>query len=105
MPATAATGGDAATCPAIHAATRAYVKLNALAMRCVAPGGLLASASCTSQLSPASFRAMLGEAAASVDSRLSIIHEAGHALDHPVPAHFMEGRYLKFALGRVLDPA
>ena len=89
----------------IHAATRAYVKLNALAMRCVAPGGLLASASCTSQLSPASFRAMLGEAAASVDSRLSIIHEAGHALDHPVPAHFMEGRYLKFALGRVLDPA
>ena len=89
----------------IHAATRAYVKLNALAMRCVAPDGLLATASCTSQLSPAHFRAMLGEAAAQAERRFSIIHEAGQPLDHPVPAHFMEGRYLKFALGRVLDVA
>lgn len=89
----------------IHAAVRAYVKLNALAMRCVAPGGLLATASCTSQLSPANFRAMLGEAAASVNQRFSIMVEAGHAPDHPVPAQFMEGRYLKFALGRVLEVA
>lgn len=89
----------------IHAATRAYVKLNALALRCVARDGLLATASCTSQLSPEAFRAMLGEAAASANLRLALIHEAGHALDHPVPAHFLEGRYLKFALGRVLEVA
>lgn len=85
----------------IHAATRAYVKLNALAIQCVAKGGLLASASCTSQLSPANFRLMLGEAAAQTDQQLRIIHEAGQALDHPVPAHFNEGRYLKFVLARV----
>lgn len=85
----------------IHAATRAYVKLNALAIQCVAKGGLLASASCTSQLSPANFRLMLGEAAAQTDQQLRIIHEAGQALDHPVPAHFTEGRYLKFVLARV----
>ncbi len=86
-----------------HAALRAYAKLNALAMRCVAPGGLLATASCTSQVSPEAFRAMLGDAAATTERQLAIIHEAGHALDHPVPAHFPEGRYLKFILARVLE--
>jgi len=29
------------------------------------------------------------------------VHEAGHALDHPVPVHFLEGRYLKFIIARV----
>lgn len=89
----------------LHAATRAYAKLNALAIQCVAPDGLLASASCTSQMAPELFRSMLGEAAAQADRRLSIVHEAGHAADHPVPAHFLEGRYLKFVLARVLEPA
>lgn len=87
-----------------HAALRAYTRLNALGMRCVAPGGLLASASCTSQLGPDDFRAMLGDAAASAGRRLQIIHEAGQPRDHPVPAHFPEGRYLKFVVGRVHAP-
>jgi 23S rRNA (cytosine1962-C5)-methyltransferase len=84
------------------AALRAYRKLNSLAIRCVAPGGLLATASCTSQVSPADFVAVLGEAAASTGCRLQILHEAGHAADHPVPATFPEGRYLKFVIARVL---
>ena len=42
---------------------------------------------------------------ASADRRLQIIHEAGQPLDHPVPAHFPEGRYLKFVVGRLLDEA
>ena len=32
------------------AAQRAYARLNALGMRCVVPGGLLATASCTTQV-------------------------------------------------------
>ena len=32
-----------------------------------------------------------------------MLHEAGHAIDHPVPAHFVEGRYLKFVLGQVME--
>jgi len=84
-----------------HAALRAYVRLNAAAMRCLPSGGLLATASCTAQVSPQDFRDLLGEAAARAGRRLFILHEAGHALDHPVPAHFPEGRYLKFILGRV----
>ena len=84
------------------AALRAYRKLNALAARCVRPGGLLATASCTSQVSPADFVNVLGEAANGADRRLQILHEAGHAADHPVPATFPEGRYLKFVMARVL---
>jgi 23S rRNA (cytosine1962-C5)-methyltransferase len=30
------------------------------------------------------------------------VHDAGQAVDHPVPAHFPEARYLKFSVGRVL---
>ncbi|MEB3224346.1 MAG: class I SAM-dependent rRNA methyltransferase, partial [Synechococcus sp.] len=82
------------------AAIRAYTKLNALALKCVAPGGLLVSASCTSQVSPEAFREMLATAA-SGNYHLQILHEAGQPLDHPVPAAFPEGRYLKFVVAKV----
>lgn len=83
-----------------HAAVRAYTRLNQLALRCLVPDGLLASASCTSQVGPEAFRAMLATAAADAGRRLQIIHDAGQPVDHPVPAHFPEGRYLKFVLCR-----
>jgi 23S rRNA (cytosine1962-C5)-methyltransferase len=86
-----------------YAARRAYVRLNMLAMRCLEPGGSLVSASCTSQISPDQFRELLADAAQRADRRLTIMHEAGQAIDHPVPAAFPEGRYLKFVIGRVAD--
>ena len=88
-----------------HAALRAYRRLNAAALRCVEPGGLLVSSSCTAQVSPTDFHGMLGEAASRAKVRVQLIHEAGHAPDHPVPVHFPEGRYLKFVIGRVLGEA
>jgi 23S rRNA (cytosine1962-C5)-methyltransferase len=84
-----------------HAAERAYVRLNRLALGCVRPGGLLVSASCTSQVSPEAFRQALAEAARRAGRRLLILHDAGQAVDHPVPAHFPEARYLKFTISRV----
>jgi 23S rRNA (cytosine1962-C5)-methyltransferase len=87
------------------AAARAYTRLNTLALRCVAPGGILATASCTSQIGPEAFKELLAAAGASAGKRLQIIHEAGQPLDHPVPTYFPEGRYLKFVVGRVGDPA
>jgi 23S rRNA (cytosine1962-C5)-methyltransferase len=89
----------------LHAAVRAYTRLNALALRCLEPGGLLVSASCTSQVGPEQFRAMLGEAAGQAGVRLQVIHEAGQPADHPVPAGFPEGRYLKFVVARMLPAA
>jgi 23S rRNA (cytosine1962-C5)-methyltransferase len=86
----------------LHAATRAYTRINTLALRCLEPGGLLVSASCTSQVGPEQFRAILAEAAAQGQMRLQILHEAGQPADHPVPAGFPEGRYLKFVVARAL---
>jgi 23S rRNA (cytosine1962-C5)-methyltransferase len=85
-----------------RAAERAYVRLNRLALGCLRPGGLLASASCTTQVSPHTFRETLAEAARRADRRLITVYEAGQAVDHPVPAHFPEARYLKFVLSRVM---
>ena len=82
------------------AAVRAYTRLNALALRCLRPGGLLATASCTSQVSPEAFKDMLAAAGAQAKRRGQIIHEAGQPLDHPVPPQFPEGRYLKFVVMR-----
>jgi 23S rRNA (cytosine1962-C5)-methyltransferase len=84
-----------------HAAERAYVRLNLLALGCVEPGGILASASCTSQVSSQAFHEILAEAARQAGKRLLILHDAGQAIDHPVPAHFPEARYLKFVVSHV----
>ncbi len=84
-----------------YAAARAYKKLNLLALRCVNDGGMLASASCTSQISPEHFKEILLEAGLDARKRLQILQENGHAPDHPVPVSFPEGRYLKFVLTRV----
>ena len=82
---------------------QAYTRLNMLALKCLTPNGLLVSASCTSQIGPEEFRAMLATVATNSEKRLQIVHEAGHALDHPVPTHFLEGRYLKFIIARVSE--
>lgn len=82
------------------AAARAYRKLNALALRCVTPGGLLATASCTSQIGAEQFKEILLEAGGDAGRRVQIVQENGQAPDHPVT--FFEGRYLKFVLARVL---
>ncbi|KAM3099675.1 class I SAM-dependent rRNA methyltransferase [Phormidesmis sp. 146-35] len=84
-----------------YAALRGYTKLNAMALRCVSPSGLLVTASCTSQVSPEAFKEVIAAAGANSGKRIQIIHEVGHAIDHPVPAQFPEGRYLKFVVGRV----
>ncbi|MBW6456507.1 MAG: class I SAM-dependent methyltransferase [Trueperaceae bacterium] len=88
-----------------HAALRAYRRLNAAAMAALPDGGLLASASCTAQVSPEAFRGVLAEAAAEAGVDARVLHEAGHAGDHPVPLAFPEGRYLKFVVLRIDRPS
>lgn len=83
-------------------AQRAYLRLNRDALRLVTPGGLLATASCTAQVSPDTFRQVVADAARAAGVRAQIVAERGHAVDHPVPVSFPEGRYLKFLLLRVL---
>ncbi len=83
-------------------AVKAYRRLHTLAMKCLKPHGILAAASCTAQISPTQFRNILADAAADAQRRILLLHDAGQPLDHPVAAHFPEGRYLKFMLGEVV---
>ncbi len=86
----------------LEAALKAYARLNTLGLRVTEPGGLYAAASCTAQVSPQAFRDTLAESARRAKRRFQIIHEAGQAPDHPVMAGHLEGRYLKFVIGRAL---
>ena len=87
-----------------HAALRTYRRLNAAALAALPEGGVLATASCTAQVSHEAFLGVLAEAAAEVGVRAQVVHESGHAADHPVPLAFPEGRYLKFVVLRVSRP-
>jgi 23S rRNA (cytosine1962-C5)-methyltransferase len=86
-----------------HRALRAYERLHTLALGALSSGGLLAAASCTSQVDPESFRASIAAAAGRAQRRLQIVADTGHALDHPIMIGHPEGRYLKFVVVRCLD--
>ena len=79
----------------LRAAARAYKDINLLAFRLLAPGGLLATFSCSGAVSPALFQSIVAGAArdAGVDAR--ILERLGAAADHPVALEFPEGEYLK----------
>jgi 23S rRNA (cytosine1962-C5)-methyltransferase len=85
-----------------HGALRAYERLHALAFGVLAPGGVYAAASCTSQVDVESFRGTIAQGAVKAQRRVQVVHDAGQALDHPVLIGHPEGRYLKFVVVRCL---
>ena len=86
---------------ALPTALAAYRELHRLALAAVAPGGLLAAASCSSHVPEAEFLATLLDAAQQTRRRLRILEIHGQPADHPTLPAFPEGRYLKFILCRV----
>jgi 23S rRNA (cytosine1962-C5)-methyltransferase len=76
-------------------AARAYKDINLMALKLLAPGGLLATFSCSGGVSAELFQSIVAGAAldAGVDAR--IIERFGPAADHPVALNFPEGDYLK----------
>lgn len=76
----------------------AYRTLNAGAARLLAPGGLLATASCTAQVEPRAFEAAVHDGVTRAGRRARLRQRGAQPLDHPAPARFPEGRYLKFLL-------
>ncbi len=83
-------------------ARRAYHDMNALAMKAVAPGGILLSCSCTGMVGEEEFLRILRAAAQTAGRTLQIFFVTGAAPDHPVSSLFPEGRYLKAVYSRVL---
>ncbi len=82
-------------------ALRAYVAMNRLALLAVAPGGLLLSCSCSGLVTAADFLECLRRAAALAERRVTVLHSAGAAADHPFAIDVPEGRYLQAVFCRV----
>jgi 23S rRNA (cytosine1962-C5)-methyltransferase len=93
----------AKTRPSLPAAIRGYKDINLRAMRLLAPGGLLFTASCSFHLTKPLFLEMLQAAAADSGRRLALRAVTGQPLDHPEVLTIPETGYLKGALIEALD--
>ncbi|RLT16535.1 MAG: class I SAM-dependent rRNA methyltransferase [Planctomycetota bacterium] len=83
-------------------ALAAYHRLNYLAIRCLHPGGVLVSCSCSGRVSRSDFVDVLLGAARRAGRDLQILENRGPSADHPVNIHCPETDYLKCLIGRVL---
>lgn len=88
---------------AIGGALRGYKDVNLRAMRLLAPGGMLFTASCSFHLSRSLFHEMLEAAAADSGRRIALRELRGQPLDHPELLTVPETGYLKGALLEALD--
>ena len=87
----------------VIAALKKYLDMNKLALGVVAPGGLLATFSCTGLVSEDEFLGMLRRAAFYAGRTVQVLKVSGAGPDHPFLANVPESRYLKAAFCRVLD--
>jgi 23S rRNA (cytosine1962-C5)-methyltransferase len=82
----------------------AYQKLCAAACRATKPGGLLLVSSCSAAIGLDVLTRALAIGARDVNVRATVIERFFQGFDHPVPAAFPEGLYLKSVLSYV-EPA
>ncbi len=76
-------------------AARAYKDINLLAFKLLAPGGLLATFSCSGGVSAELFQSIVAGAAADAGVGGRVIERFHGGADHPVALSFPEGDYLK----------
>ena len=87
----------------VPAAIRGYKDINMRAMRLLAPGGMLFTASCSFHLSKSYFLDMLEAAAQDSGRRIALREIRGQPLDHPEVLTIPETGYIKGALLEALD--
>ena len=83
---------------ALAGALRGYKEVNLRAMRLLAPGGTLVTASCSFHLRLPLFLEMLTAAAADSGRRLRLVRVLGQGQDHPEVITIPETGYLKGAV-------
>jgi 23S rRNA (cytosine1962-C5)-methyltransferase len=93
----------AKTRAALPGAMRGYKDVNLHAMRLLAPGGLLYTASCSFHLTKPLFLEMLQAAAADSGRRIAVRALTGQPLDHPEVLTIAETGYIKGALLEAMD--
>jgi len=80
---------------ALDAAARGYKEVNLRAMRLLAPGGRLATFTCSHHVSAEMFEDICRDAAADAGVTLRVLDHLDQASDHPVLLNVPETRYLK----------
>ena len=85
---------------AVPAALDGYASLHRSALQVLAPGGILATASCSARVSADEFISAIREACAKTHTDLQLLEERRQPPDHPVSLAFPEGKYLKFFVFR-----
>jgi 23S rRNA (cytosine1962-C5)-methyltransferase len=88
----------AKTRAAVPDALRGYREINLRAMRCLAPGGTLLTASCSFHVRLPDFLGMLAQAAGDSGRRIHVRRILGAGEDHPEVLTIPETGYLKGAL-------
>jgi len=86
----------------VGAALRGYKDINRLAWELLRPEGLLATFSCSGNISADLFRKVVFGALEDSGREAQIIRQVGAAPDHPIALTFPEGEYLKGLLCRVV---
>ncbi len=85
----------------LDGATRGYKDINLLGLKLLAPGGLLATFSCSGLVTPDLFQKIVFGASVDAGRDAQIIAKLGQGPDHPILLSFPEGEYLKGLLCRV----
>jgi 23S rRNA (cytosine1962-C5)-methyltransferase len=78
-----------------HNAVQGYKRLNALALRHIAPGGLLFTFSCSQVVDRQLFYDTIVAAAIEAGRQVRVMHHLTQPPDHPVSLFHPEGSYLK----------
>ena len=77
--------------------------MNQLAVKLLAPEGLLISASCSMSLTMDDLHAVVASAARNGKRDLQIVYTGTQAADHPVHPHIPETAYLKAIFSKALN--
>lgn len=85
----------------VDRAARGYKDINLSAFKCVRPGGLLWTFSCSGAISIDLFQKIVFGALADSGRQAQVLQHLGPGPDHPVALTFPEGAYLKGLLLRV----
>ncbi len=80
---------------------QAYHRINQLAVRLLAPQGLLVSASCSMHLSAGKLSSIVATAAHKADRSVATVYRGGLGFDHPILPAIPETDYLKALFARI----
>lgn len=80
---------------ALEGALRGYKEINLRAMQRLAPGGLLATYTCSHHMQDAELRGVLADAATDARRRVTVVEHCHQPPDHPVLVTMPESEYLR----------